>query len=225
MKGKTIMEGGARKMFWGKKSMKEEEKKEKLSGPKEIPGLVRNYLVAERKMDADLVKLLKAVVCKDPTGETAFNIRVFDGSEASAKQVQVKDYNSLDECPDLIIYEGGVDEGSKQVKLEEKKKVNWDTPILTQAEIQQKIEALSEPGSTVFFYVGRGSGHGGPLGMGAAVIEFNPNYPGKKQKRYIMYVADVIDMQPVGKGQKLFDSDKPKDIARWVKDSHHKRMY
>jgi hypothetical protein len=225
MRGKTIIEGGVRKMFWGKKLTEEEEKKEKLSGPKEIPGPVQNYLVAERKMNLDLVKLLKAVVRKGPTGETAFNIRVFDESEGLAKKVQVKDYTSLDERPDLIIYEGWFDEGSKQVKLEEKKSVNWDTPIFTQAEVQQKIEALSEPGSTVFFYMARGSVHGGPLGMGAAVIELNPNYPGKKQKRYLIYVADVIDMQPVGKGQKLFDSDKPKDITRWVKDGHHKRMY
>ena len=170
-------------MFWGKKSTKEEEKKEKLSGPKEIPGPVQNYLVAERKMNPDLVKLLKAVVRKGPNGETAFNIRVFDESEALAKKVQVKDYTSLDERPDLIIYEGWFDEGSKQVKLEEKKRVSWDTTIFTQAEIQQKIEALSEPGSTVFFYMARGSAHGGPLGMGAAVIEHNPNYPGKKQRR------------------------------------------
>jgi hypothetical protein len=224
MRGKTIMEGGVRKMFWGKKSAKEEEKKEKLSGPKEIPGPVRNYLVAERKMDPDLVKLLKAVERKSTTGAT-FNIRVFDDSEAIAKKVQVKDYTSLDECPDLIIYEGWFDEGAKQVKLEEKKKVNWDTTIFTQAEIQQKIEALKEPGNTVFFYTARGGQHGGPLGMGAAVIELNPNYPGKKQKKYIVYTADVIDMQPVGKGQKLFDSDKPKNIARWIKDAHHKRMY
>ncbi|MGA2468107.1 MAG: hypothetical protein ABSH06_27650 [Thermodesulfobacteriota bacterium] len=224
MRGKTIMEGGVRKMFWGKKSAKEEEKKEKLSGPKEIPGPVRNYLAAERKMDPDLVKLLKAVERKSTTGAT-FNIRVFDDSEAIAKKVQVKDYTSLDECPDLIIYEGWFDEGAKQVKLEEKKKVNWDTTIFTQAEIQQKIEALKEPGNTVFFYTARGGQHGGPLGMGAAVIELNPNYPGKKQKKYIVYTADVIDMQPVGKGQKLFDSDKPKNIARWIKDAHHKRMY
>jgi hypothetical protein len=224
MRGKTIMEGGVRKMFWGKKSAKEEEKKEKLSGPKEIPGPVLNYLVAERKMDPDLVKLLKAVERKSTTGAT-FNIRVFDESEGLAKNVQVKDYTSLDECPDLIIYEGWFDEGAKQVKLEEKKKVNWDTPIFTQAEIQQKIEALKEPGNTVFFYTARGGKHGGPLGMGAAVIELNPNYPGKKQKKYIVYTADVIDMQPVGKGQKLFDSDKPKNIARWIKDAHHKRMY
>jgi hypothetical protein len=212
-------------MLWGKKSTKEEEKKEKLSGPKEIPGPVQNYLVAERKMDPDLVKLLKAVVRKGPTWETAFNIRVFDESEGLAKKIQVKDYTSLDERPDLIIYEGWFDEGLKQVKLEEKKRVDYDTPIFTQAEVQQKIETLRESGDMVFFYMARGSVHGGPLGMGAAVIELNPNYPGKKQKRYIIYVADVIDMQPVGKGQKLFDSDKPKEIARWVKDGHHKRMY
>jgi hypothetical protein len=221
MGGKIIMKGGIRKMFGRKKSAKEEGK---LSGPKAIPGPVLNYLVAERKMDPDLVKLLKSVERKGTT-EAAFNIRVFDDSEAIARHVQVKDYTSLDECPDLIIYEGWYDERAKQVKLEEKKKVNWDTPIFTQAEIQQKIEAISEPGNTVFFYTGRGGRHGGPLGMGAAVIELNPNYPGKKQKKYIVYMADVIDMQTVGKGDKLFDSDKPKDIARWVKDGHHKRMY
>jgi len=209
-------------MFWGKKSAKEEEK---LRGPQVIPEVVQRHLVAERKMDPDLVKLLKAVVRKSATGETAFNIRVFDESEGIAKKLQVKDYTSLDERQDLIIYEGWFDEGSKQVKLEEKKRVSWNTTIFTQAEIQQKIEALSEPGSTVFFYRARGSSHGGPLGMGAAVIELNPNFPGKKQKRYIIYAADVIDMQPVDKGQKVFDSDKPKDIARWVKDAHHKRMY
>jgi hypothetical protein len=219
------MEGGAGKMFWSKKSAKEEEKKEKMSGPQAIPGMVEKHLVAEKKMDANLVKLLKAVVRKSETGETAFNIRVFDLSEGLARKVEVKDYNSLDECQDLIIYEGWFDEGSKQVKLEEKKRVNWDITIFTQAEIQQKIEALREPGDMVFFYMGRGSAHGGPLGMGAAVIELNPNYPGKKQKRYIIYVADVIDMQPVSKGQKLFDSDKPKNIAGWVKDAHHKRVY
>ena len=208
-------------MVWGKKSAKDEGK---LSRPKEIPGPVQTYLVAERKMNPDLVKLLKAVEHKSTTGATS-NIRVFDDSEAIARKVEVKDYTSLDECPDLIIYEGWFDEGAKQVKLEEKKKVNWDTPIFTEAEIQQKIEALKEPGNTAFFYTARGGKHGGPLGMGATVIELNPNYPGKKQKKYIVYTADVIEMQPVGKGDKIFDSDKPKNIARWAKDAHHKRMY
>ena len=45
-------------MFWGKKTAKEERK---LLGPKEIPEVVQKYLAAERKMDPDLVKLLRAV--------------------------------------------------------------------------------------------------------------------------------------------------------------------
>jgi hypothetical protein len=208
-------------MFWGKKSEKGEVK---LSGPREIRGLIQNYLVAEKKMNPVLVKLLKAVEHKG-TAEAQLNIRIFDDSEAQARKVQVKDYTSLDECPDLILYEGSFDEGAKQVNLEEKKKVNWDTPIFTQAEIQQKIEALKEPGDTVFFYAKTGGKHGGPLGMGATVIELNPDYPGKKQKKYIAYAADVIDMQPVGKGGRVFDSDKPKDVANWVVGSHGKRMY
>ena len=212
-------------MFWGKKSVKEEEKKEKLAGPQAIPGLVQKHLIAERKMDPVLVQLLKAVVLKSATQETGLNIRVFDNSEALAKKVQVKDYTSLDERPDLIIYDGWFDEGSKQVKLEEKNRVNLDTTIFTEGEILQKIEALKEPGSTVFFYMATGAAHGGPLGMGAAVIELNPNYPGKKQKKYNVYSTDVVDMQPVDKGQKAFDQEKSKDIASWVKSSHHKRMY
>ena len=208
-------------MFWSKKSGKEEGK---LSGPKSMPELVQKYLVAESKMDPDLVKFLSVVEYKNTT-ETAFNIRVFDSSEAIAKKVEVKDYTSLDQFPDLILYEGSFNEKEKQVKLEERTKVNWDTPIFTEDEIQKKIESLKEPGNTAFFYTARGGKHGGPLGMGGAVIEFNPNYPGQKQKKYNLYAVDVIDMQPVKKEGKDFDSDKPKEIARWVKNLHEKRMY
>ena len=208
-------------MFWGKKSAKEDGK---LSGLKEIPEVVQKYLIAEKKMAPDLVKLLRGVERKSTNG-AGLNIRVFDQSEAIAKKVDIKDYTSLDTSPDLILYEGFFDEGAKQVKLEEKTKVNWETPIFTQDQIQQKIESLKEPGNEVFFYTARGGKHGGPLGMGAAVIELNPNFPGQKQKKYNVYTVDVIDMKPVNKGEKGFDSDKPKDIARWVKNIHDKRAY
>lgn len=204
----------------------ENSKAEKLGGPKPISPVVEKYITTEYKMDPDLAKLLKTVTRRSSTEAAGLNIRLFDESEAIAKKVQVKNYTSLDEHPDLIIYEGWFDEKSKRVKLEEKKKISADTTIFTEAEIKLKIEALSEPGSTVFFYMARGATHGGPLGMGATVIELNPNYnKEKKGKKYNIYTADVIDMQPVGKGQKLWDSDKPKDIAHWVKDAHHKRMY
>ena len=209
-------------MFWNKKPAKEET--EKLSGPKPIPKLVQNYLVSKTKMDLNLAEILKAVTRKRTNGGVAFDIRVFDDSEALATKIQVKDYTSLDESPNLIIYEGWYEEESKKVTLEEKKKVDFNTTIFTEAEIQQKIETLKEPGSTVFFYMARGIAHGGPLGTGAAIIELNPNYPGKKEKKYILYLADVTEMEPVGKGSKLFDSDKPKELASWVKERHHKRM-
>jgi hypothetical protein len=35
--------------------------------------------------------------------------------------------------------------------------------------------------------------------MGAAMIELNPTTR-QKEKKYNVYTADVIDMQPVGKG-------------------------
>lgn len=200
-------------------------KVEKLSGPRPIPGLVEKHIIAEYKIDPELVRILKAVVRASPTEEDVFNIRVFDESETMARKVQVKNYTSLDEHPDLIIYEGRFDEKAKRVELEEKKKISSDTTIFTEAEIQQKIEALKEPGSSVFFYMARGAAHGGPLGMGAAVVELNPSYLEKKGKRYNIYTADVVDMQPVGNGQKLFNSNKSKDIARWIKEAHHKRMY
>jgi len=96
-----------------------------------------------------------------------------------------------------------------------------DVVILTKEEILQKVEALKEPGETVFFYLGASPAKGGPLGQGAAVVELNPNYPGKKQKKYILYTANVDGMQPVGKGNRLFDSNKSKDIANWIKERHH----
>ena len=95
-----------------------------------------------------------------------------------------------------------------------------DVTIFTKEEIQQKVEALKEPGETIFFYLSASPAHGGPLDKGAAVVELNPHYPEKKQKKYILYTANVDDTQPVGKGMKLFDSDKPKEIANWIKERH-----
>jgi hypothetical protein len=209
-------------MLWSKKSTKEEEK---LSGVKGLPGIVLNYLATERKLDSELVKLLKAVMRKSAENEKTVLIRIFDESDALAKKVEVKDFTSLDGRPDLIIYEGWFDEGAKQVKLEEKNKVSLTTTVFTETEIQQKIDTLAEPGDSVFFYLDHGSAHGGPLGTGAAIIELNPGYPGKKQKKYNVYVSDVIDMKPATRGDKLFDSDKSKQLAGWVKSNHHKRVY
>lgn len=96
-----------------------------------------------------------------------------------------------------------------------------DTTIYTQQEIQDKIDGLKEPGNTVFFYLGAGPSDGGPLGRGCCIVELNPGFPGKKQKKYNVHTAAVEGTEPKGKGQKLWDSDKPKDIAKWIKDRHY----
>jgi len=44
-----------------------------------------------------------------------------------------------------------------------------------------KIETLRDPCSTVSFYRARLANHEGTLGMGADIIEINPDYPGKRQ--------------------------------------------
>jgi len=208
-------------MLW-----KHKEGEQKLPPPRQIPQLVREHLVSQKKMDPDLPQALKAVVRKSPQGENRFDVRVFDPAQEQVKKITVRDYTSLNEHPTLILYEGWFDEKSKQVELEEKTKISYDVPLLSKAEIKQRIEALSKPGTTVFFYQARGPALGGPLGRGAAIIELNPNYEaGKKQKKYIISTADVDGMEPMGKGQKLWDSDKPEDIAKWVAEAHHKRMY
>ena len=214
-------------MFWKKRTVTEEAptpKASKLLGPIQIPALVAKYLVSDYKMDPDLVPLLKAVVHKHANGEKALDIRIFDEAEAMVKNVQVKDYTTLDKYPGLIMYQGWFDAESKRVKLEEKKALQ-STTILTEGQILRKIEALTELGSSVFFYQARGPQWGGPLGRGAAIVELNPGYPGKRGKKYYVYTVNVDGLEPLDKGRRLFDSDKPKEIAKWVKESHQKRLY
>jgi hypothetical protein len=203
----------------------EKPKVERLPGPKPIPGLVGKRLVQDFRMDPDLVNMLKTVMRKSSKTERAFDCRIFDESEVEARRLQIKDYTALDEHPDLILYEGWFDEEAKRVELEEKKKVSYDVPLLTETEIQQKIEALSEPDSTVFFYQARGPAVGGPLGRGAVIVGLNPDYSRKKGKKYIVSTANVIGMEPVVERNRLLDSDKPKELAKWIKEAHHKRMY
>lgn len=199
-------------------------KAEKLPGPRDIPEPVARYLIVNQKKSPDWVWRLKAVVRKRPSGKNAFDVLVFDDAEAIAQKVKVRDYTSLDNQPDLILYKGWFDKDSKQVELEEKVglTVGKEVTIFTEAEIQQKIEGLSEPGSTVFFYLVGSQVTGGPLGRGAAIVELNPKYPGEKQKKYIMSAANVIGTEPVDKGKKWYESDKPKEMAKFIKERHHK---
>jgi hypothetical protein len=201
---------------------------EKLSGPRDVPAPVQHYLVNSMKFDPDLARILKSVIRKkdssDPKSKS-FLIRIFDEGDALANKIKINNYLTLDEYTKLIIFEGWYDEATKNVELTEKSQLLHETPIYTEDEILKQIEAINQQGSSIFFYLGRGPTSGGPLGRGAAIVQINASGDGKKVKKYSVSMADVVDMKPVNQGNKFFDSDSAREVAHWIKDAHHKRMY
>ena len=223
-------------MLWKKEIKKEENTKtesEKLPGPRSIEELVGRQMVIDLKKDPDWVWQLRSVVRRRADGPHRFDFRIFEEDEVKANNVKVRDYTSLDRHQELIAFQGWFDKISMEVHFEDKQRIAKTAPamgsqvtgtsvrIFNKHEIWHQIVDLSEPGSTIFFYLAGSPSSGGPLGRGAAVIELNPNYPGKKQKRYNVYCSDVDGQQPVSKRQKMFDTDSSKDIAEWVKERHY----
>jgi hypothetical protein len=90
-------------------------------------------------------------------------------------------------------------------------------------EVLAQVEGLKEPGSSVFFSMSAGPAAGGPFGRGASIVKYN-GAGDKKQKKYTIYGANVIDMKPDKEGLKIFDSDKAKDVAKWIAESQKPRF-
>jgi len=208
-------------MFFKQKNAK--NKDTKLSGPKDIPEIVNNYITATQIIDTGTLRFLKAVVKSSESGEKFFDICIFDPADAEAREIKVHGYDTVKANPELIIAEGLYNESEKKAELTVKKAVPKIT-FYTADEIQKQIEGLKEPGSSVFFYANSGTGVGGPLGRGAAVIRLNAGSNGNKVKKYSVYGDSVIDMQPVKKEVKIYDSDKAAEIADWVSCMHKPRF-
>ncbi len=193
-------------------------KKEGGAGAGSLPEPVSKFLI-DQKWDPEWVSRLKAV--SRANGKST-EIRVFDADEATAKGVKVKDYTSLDGVASLMLFEGSYDDTQAQLSRKPGLEVKDGTEVLSQPQIWRKLAGLSEPGSTAFFYLGSSPASGGPFGRGATIVERNPDYPGgKKSKKFNIYTVDVDGLQPKGKGQKLWDSDKLKDIVPWIAERHH----
>ena len=89
----------------------------KLPGPKDIPELVGRFLVVEEKKNPDWVWKLKGVVY--PAGKKkAFYCRVFDDAQTAKAGVGVKDWTSLDDHPDLVLWEGYCDKETNTARRE-----------------------------------------------------------------------------------------------------------
>jgi len=82
---------------------------------------VGRHLVVQLGKNPDWVWNLKGVVRPRQEGKDSYDVRVFDEGKAAQKNVIIKDYMSLDEHPELILYQGWFDKKSMQVQIEEKK--------------------------------------------------------------------------------------------------------
>jgi len=52
-------------------------------------------------------------------------------------------------------------------------------------------------------------------GGGLAVVELNPQYP-EKGKKYFLSLEKIVDGKPAGTRSRLWDSNKPKELAGWI---------
>lgn len=101
--------------FWKRKETKEGEVR--LPGPKGIPEFVGRYMVVQMKKDPNWVWTLKGVV--RPAGKKkAFYCRVFAEGQVAQAGVRVKDWTSLDEHPELMLWEGYFDKETGEVRPE-----------------------------------------------------------------------------------------------------------
>lgn len=99
---------------------------------------------SEAEPGPDWVWKLKSVVRPRRGSKDACEFRVFDEAQVAAKGVTVKDYNSLDEHPDLILYQGWFDEKSGTVRIE-REKGNLIIPITSKEVNKEEKWSFAQP--------------------------------------------------------------------------------
>jgi hypothetical protein len=103
------------RMFWKRKV---QQGVEELPGSQEIPDRVGRYLACDLRKDPEWVWKLRSVLRHNKRGKSIFDIRVFDEVQAVANKVTVENYVSLDEHPNLVLYQGWFDKGSLRMQIE-----------------------------------------------------------------------------------------------------------
>ena len=88
-----------------------------VDGPRDIPLWAYQYLVITLKVDPDRLSELRCVEQMDFEGGVLVTlVRIFHPKPAK-KSIKVKNFASLDQHPDLILYEGHMEKGSGRVQM------------------------------------------------------------------------------------------------------------
>lgn len=86
-------------------------------GPRDMPQWAYMHLVTVLKVDPDSLSRLQCVQQVDYQGDVLVNlIRIFD-PRLAGETIRIKDFASLDEHPELILYEGYMEKVSGKVHL------------------------------------------------------------------------------------------------------------
>jgi hypothetical protein len=127
---KTFYRG--KEMYWGfwKKGAAPAQplNTQRLRKPQVLPQAVGRELIVQLGKNSDWVWSLKSVVHKSPRGKHRYNVRVFDQAQAAATGISVLDYTSLDDHPELILFEGWYDRKSWKARIKEMVKPEESLP-------------------------------------------------------------------------------------------------
>ena len=94
-------------------------KQEKLPGPKDIPQPIGQSLVINHKKEPDWVWNLKAVTRSYSDDPNLMEFRVYDSGEVSSHGVVVKNFNSFEAHPELVLYSGMLNKKTKFLDMED----------------------------------------------------------------------------------------------------------
>jgi hypothetical protein len=109
--------------FWKKNSSTADLAKltiEKLTRPKDLPDQIGMHLVANMRKDPDWVWSLKAVERIKPDTKHIADIRIFDPNKVISAKVDIRNYHSLNDHPELIVFEGWINKKLRKFQIEEK---------------------------------------------------------------------------------------------------------
>lgn len=80
--------------------------------PARLPAAAARYLTGQVGHNPTWVKGLKCVKRINADREDTYELRVFDEILAAENEVRIESYHSLDAYPELIIYEGWVNQNA-----------------------------------------------------------------------------------------------------------------
>jgi hypothetical protein len=105
--------------FWQKTEEAPTQEAPGQSRPRDLPEAVGRYMVVDLKMDPDWVWTLKAAMRRREEDRNTKDFRIFNPASADAAGARIRNFNSLDTYPDLVLYEGWYNKKTNQLKLTE----------------------------------------------------------------------------------------------------------